>query len=246
MTVKTDRYVEVFWTTYSDPTFNRDLESKILYAKPKPFYPLLLNARGGMPYMRCPAVASECQNDFVVCAPYDFVFTFDSTNRFINTDRFGQDFVDFSIKFHWGELPEGMPPLLQTPPRYIMYSFEDVEVEFTDLPIITSKFSSNVKIIRGAFNISKWYRPLELAFEVVDTSKPVIFEAEEPMCLMRLRTPNNVPVKLTRVEYTPELDARVHACTAVKNKRVGLKMPKLYELAADYLALFKKTVGKDK
>jgi hypothetical protein len=174
------------------------------------------------------------------------MFTFDSANRVINTDRFGQDFVNFSIKSHWGNLPEGMPPLLQTPPRYIMYSFGDVEVEFTDLPIITSKFSSNVKIIRGAFNISKWYRPLELAFEVVDTSKPVIFEAEEPMCLMRLRTPNNVPVKLTRVEYTPELDARVHACTAVKDKRPGLKLPKLYELASDYLELFKQTVGKRK
>jgi hypothetical protein len=196
-------------------------------------------AREGMPYMQCPSVASACQNDFVICAPYDLVFTFNSNTRSLNTDRFGQDFADLSLKVNWGALPQGMPPVLQTPPRYVMYSFDDVEAEITDLPMLTSKFSSNVKIIRGAFNISKWYRPIEVAFEVVDVSKPVVLEAEEPMCLLRLRTPNNVPVKLTRVEYTPELGERVRACVLVKSKRTGLKLPKLYELASSYLDLFK-------
>jgi len=59
-------------------------------------------------------------------------------------------------------------------------------------------------------------------------------------------TPNNLPVKLTRVEYTPELDARVQACLKVKEKRTGLKLFKLYEFASDYLEMFKQTVGKRK
>ena len=234
------KYVEVFWAPYTDLEMNPEFENDVLFAKPKPYFPMLSNARQGMPYLKCPAMTKTHQNDFVICAPYDLVFTFTSGIRAVNTDRFGQKFFDASLRTHWGNLPEGMPPIVQGVPRYMMYSFEDVEIELTDLPILTSKFTRNAKVMGGAFNISKWYRPFEVAFEVVDISKPVELEAGEPMCLLRFRTPNNVPVKLTRVEITPELSSRIKACVKVKDKQKGLKLEQLYELAADCIELFRR------
>ena len=235
------RYVEVFWAPYyRKDVDNIEFENDIVFTKPKPFFPMLLNARDGMPYLKCPAVAEVYQNSYAICAPYDLALTFDDTNKTMSTDRFGQEFFDKTLSLTWITLPQGLPPLVQTTPRYIIYSFDDVELEILDVPIINSKFSRNIKMAHGIFNISKWYRPLEVAFEVVDHSKPVIMEAGEPMCLMRFHTPNNVPVKLTRVDITPDLEARVRACLNVKNKRRGLKLNQLYALASDYLEIFKR------
>jgi hypothetical protein len=235
------RYVEVFWAPYyRKDVDNIEFENDIVFTKPKPFFPMLLNARDGMPYLKCPAVADVYQNSYVVCAPYDLALTFDNTNKTMNTDRFGQEFFDKAISLTWITLPQGLPPLVQTTPRYIMYSFDDVELEMLDIPIINSKFSKNAKIAHGVFNISKWYRPCEVAFEVVDINKPIIMEAGEPLCMLRFHTPNNVPVKLTRVEVTPDLESRVRACLSVKNKRRGLKLNQLYELASEYIEIFKR------
>jgi len=233
------KYVEVFWTPYYNKTLPHEIDNNLVITKPKPFFPMLLDARSGMPYMQCPAVAKKHQNDFVVCAPYDFVISFIEEQKQINTDRYGQRFFETSITANWATLPKEMPPLIQAPPRYLMYSFEDVEIEVTDLPIIQSEFSKNVKMVHGSFNISKWYRPIEAAFEVIDASKPVVIEAGKPMYLIRLRTPNNVPVKLTRVDFTDDLSTKVGACMAVKDKRKGLKLQELYDLAAEYLNVFK-------
>jgi hypothetical protein len=241
----TKKFVEVFWTPYFNKNVSQEFESNILFSRPKPLFPMLLDARKGRPYMACPAVAQEAQNDFVVCAPYDLIFSFDVAQGAINIDRFGQKYADSSITLNWDGLPQNIPPLIHTPPRYVMYAFEDVNVEVVDLPIITSTFSKNVKMIRGGFNISKWCRPLEAAFEVVDISKPVVLEAGEPMFLIRLHTPNNVPVKLTRVEMTPDLEERIQACLLVKSKRQGIKLPKLYDLASSYLELFKQRKQKN-
>lgn len=241
------KYAEVFWAPFyeqanmtklgiSDVEFAND----ILFTKPKPFFPMLLNARQGMPYMKCPAVAKAHQNDFVVCAPYDLVFTFDEATKTISTDRYGQTFFNTMVSASWAALPQGMPPLIQTVPRYIMYSFANVEIETTDLAIIHSEFSRNTKVVQGTYNISKWYRPWDTAFEVVDINKPVVMEAGEPLCLLRFRTPNNVPVKFTRVDVTPELNSRVSACLHVKYKQSGLKLEQLYDLATDFIEAFKR------
>lgn len=234
------RYIEVFWSPYYNKLTSSEFENNILFSKPKPFFPMLMEARNGMPYLKCPAVSKEYQNDFVICAPYDLKYTFDSNLKTISTDRFGQTFYDTMLNTSWHNLPEGLPPLVQSTPRYIIYSFEDVEIEQTDLPILNSKFSSNTKVIRGTYNISKWYRPIEVAFEVIDVTKPVVMEAGEPMCLLRFKTPNNVPIKLTRVDITPELEERILSCLSVKSKRSGLKLEKLYDLAADYIEVFKR------
>jgi hypothetical protein len=235
-----NRYVEVFWT----PFVVNPSDSPLLYLKPKPFFPILAEARKGADYLKCPALVDSFQNDFVICAPYDLNVICESKTKSVFIDRFDQNFFNDNITNRWGVSNEELPPLIHMPPRYLFYSFDNVSIELADLPIIKSDFSSNAKIIRASYNISKWYRSTEVAFEVIDSSKPVTLKAEQPMCLVRFQTPNNVPVKLTRVEFTPELEQRASACMKFKTRRPNMKLDKLYELAAEFIQLFKSTKDK--
>lgn len=232
------RYVEVFWT----PHFFEEYRGAfaVLAQPPKPLFPVLQDLRPNAKYLKCPAIADSCKNEFVVLCPFDLVVTINKENKEITTDRFGQEFYDKNIRNRMGETDPQNPALLTLPIRYTFYSKDSVELETADLPIITSRSSENFKVIRGGFNIGKWVRPIELAVEVVDHTKPITLYADDPLFLLKFKTPNNVPIKLTRVDSTQELARVTQACTGLKQFRPNLKLSKLYELAENYLEVFKR------
>lgn len=238
------RFVEVFWTPFSQPHPN-DLAMELLAVQPpKPFFPYLQQQRAGAQYLKCPAIAQSFQNTYVVFSPVDLVVAVNKEEHAVTTDRYGQDFHTATIANRWQETTVSNPYLLSLPPQYVFYSFDDVEMETCDLPIITSKSSSNFKIIQGGFNISKWMRPIELAVEIIDDTKPIEMFADDPLFSIRFTTPNNVPVKLTRVAYTQDIAKQTRACGTLKSLRPNLKLQKMYELAASSLDLFKRRNSK--
>ena len=234
------KHVEVFWTPY----YHQDTASGYGYeyacVPPKAFYPMLFKARGNVPYLKCPAFVESCKNDFVVCAPFDLNLKVNAETNTLTTDRFGQDFYDNFIINRNEFVKEGNPFLCTLPPKYLFYSKDSVEIEIMDLPIITSKSSENFKVIRAAFNIGKWIRPVELAVELIDATKPITFIANEPLFLVRFKTQDNMPVKFTRVELTNELHGMVLHGGALKRYCPNLKLKQMYELAQERINLFLK------
>jgi len=231
------RYIEVFWT----PFYNiEDAAFNILTVPPKPLFPILKDHRPNSIYLQCPAVTDYCKNEYVVFCPFDLVITIDRENQQVSIDRFGQAFFDKYILNRMHQTDVQSPAILSLPVKYLFYSNDSVELQIADLPIITSKSSENFKVIRAGFNIGKWVRPIELTVEVIDSSKPITMCAEDPLFLLKFKTPNEVPIKLTRVELTPELNTLSRSCTQLKKYRPKLKLAKLYELAEDYLELFKR------
>ena len=124
------------------------------------------------------------------------------------------------------------------PVRLLFFSKENVEVTSGDLPILNTSSAQNFRVIGGGFNISKWYRAVELAVEVKDPSQPISLKADEPLFLVKFKTPNDLPIKMTRIKLTPELRSMTNSCVAVKTFRPGLKMAENYALAADYIKAF--------
>lgn len=232
------RYVEVFWTPWSLKKFSPAYT--VLTPPPKPLFPVLREHRPNANYLQCPAITEACRNEYVAFSPFDLTINIDKANGQIITDRFGQDFFDGNIRNRMDETAPQNPVLLTLPIRYMFYSKDDVEMQTLDLPIITSKSSENFKVIRGGFNISKWIRPIELAVEVIDHTKPITLCAEDPLFLIKFKTPGDVPVKLTRVDRTPELEDLNKVFTGLKTFRPNLKLNKLYELAENYLEWFRR------
>ena len=235
---KPERYVEVFWTPFIKPEGH--LATNVLLQPPKPLFPVLQTRRAGATYLQCPAISDLCKNEYVVFSPFDLVITVNREAQQITTDRFGQEFFNSNLVNRMHQTSVDNPALLTLPVHYVFYSKDNVELEMADLPIITSKSSENFKVVRGGFNIGKWVRPIELVVEVIDHTKPITLYAEDPLFLVKFKTTNNVPVKLTRVDLTPELRTVIASCEKTKFFRPQLKLHKLYELAENYLEFFKR------
>jgi hypothetical protein len=228
------KYVEIFWTPFSaNPTHNW---INLAFSEPKPFYPILQKARPSALYLKCPAVAESFKNDFVISSPVDLVITVDYENRVVTTDRYGDNFYDAFVENRVGQFEAPNPYLLSIPPKYLFYSNDDVELEVKDLPILTSKSSSNFKLIPGRFNIGKWHRPIDTGVECIDPSKPIELVRDDPLYAIRFITKNNVPVKLTRVDLDLALRKKVDAFISLKNFLPKLKLKEMYELAENYLS----------
>ena len=76
-------------------------------------------------------------------------------------------------------------------------------------------FRSNINIIQGEFDISKWIRPVEFSFEIIDKTKPLIFKRGDPLFYVRFATDETV--KLIRKPMTEELDFISSACIYAKD-----------------------------
>lgn len=232
------KYVEVFWAPYSSNP--ADDWVNIAFTPPKPFYPLLQKERQNSFYLKCPAVAESFKNDFVICSPVDLVVTLDYNSRTVTTDRHGQEFYDTFVQNRLHDFEAPSPYLLSLPPKYLFYSYDDVELELKDLPILTSKSNSNFKLIPGRFNIGKWHRPTDTAVECVDPSKPIELVRGEPMFAVRFITKNNVPVKLTRVDIDEAMRKRINTFAGLKKYLPNLRLKDMYEMAEDYISALRK------
>ena len=236
------KYVEVFWAPYKPQKY--DLDFDLAYEAPKSLFAILKKERGAAEYLRCPALIETFKNDFAICAPYDLNITIDYENKKVITDRFGENFYAHMVANRADQFQEGNPYLFTIPVRYFFYSYDDVELEMRDVPIINPPSAENYKMIPGGFNISKWYRPIELAVEVKDCSKPISLRVGDPLFVIRLKTPNDVPVKFTRTELTPELLKVSHACTSLKIFRPNLKLPVVYEMAKERIKMFRNLLNR--
>ena len=228
------KYVEVFWTPLTSNPIND--WNKILFLAPKPFYPFLQKHREGSSYLKCPAMVETTRNDFVILSPFDLEIKTNTVGD-LATDRFGQSFFEENVIARKGEFVQGQPIMASLPPRYAFFCKEDVEMEIRDLPLVVNESNKNFRLIGGRFNISKWHRPVDMSVEFIDPEQPIKLRAEDGLYLVRFITPNNVPVKLVRMQ-DDEIVKSMQACTAVKSFRPGLSLKKSYELAADYIAAF--------
>lgn len=228
------KYAEVFWT----PLSHNNATMQNLFTAPKPLLGAVSIQRQRARYLKCPAFQETIKNEFVIHAPFDLNITINSAERTVSTDRFGQEFYDTFVQNRGAQSPPSNPYIVTLPPYYFFYSKDNVNIEVKDVSLLTSNSLSNIKIIPGGFNISKWIRPIEFAVEVIDSSKPIEMRAGDPLFSIRFITPNNVPVKLTRVEESENLKNMSRACTGVKHYMPHLKLDKAYELAASYLSLF--------
>jgi hypothetical protein len=230
------KYVEVFWT----PVSHQHIVMQHLFTAPKPLLGIVNIQRQGARYLKCPAFQETIKNEFVIQAPFDLNITINAEERTVYTDKFGQAFYDAFVTNRGAHSPPSNPYMVSLPPYYCFYSKDDVSIESKDTSLLTSGSSSNVKVIPGGFNISKWVRPIEFAVEVIDPSKPIEMRAGDPLFSLRFITPNNVPVKLTRVEDGNDLRDMMVACTNVKKYLPHIKLEKAYDLAASYLSVFLK------
>jgi len=194
---------------------------------------LVLKARPGADYIKCPAVVDRLKNTFAIKSPFDFAVDVDEKNNAISTDRFGKKFFDDHVRLR--NVGNGRPILMTLPPAYLFYAHEPVIMELQDLPIILSSASQNTKVVVGEYNIGSWVRPIDWTFELHNQSF-IKINRGDALFAVRFRPSNNRPIKLVRKDLTKDLMSKMYGCLQVKRYVNNLNLPALYEMATQYLS----------
>lgn len=210
-------------------------------------------------WIRCPAVQEFCKNTFVVRNPFYYEIHIDYRNKIKNVKLkpgIHEELVQ-QINHNLVEVKESQGDVnhvtLHTIPRinYIAKYSDSVELEVMPPFFHKEFFEKNISLIPGKFNISKWVRPVEFAFEVDVLKTPqfsVTFEEDEPLYYLRFKTKGDDDIEFEYLESNAELWDFVKTFTGVKNIRPKLSLESCYNYAKKHLLsrAFRKYVDKNK
>jgi hypothetical protein len=202
------------------------------------FYPEMATAN----YRKCPAHQNQFKNTFVVCSPIDMEVV-------INKEESWCDIIEppslpkeaFNPRFK--EENESPYPLFTFRLNRIMLMPQDpsIDVYVEQLePILEWERDTNIRIIEGNFNISKWTRPLEASYEQRTKNMTVKFKRGQPMYYFRLSTndPEDIVV-LNRVEMNKESFEDSERCLQVKEFAPNKRLKFLYDIRDKFIESLK-------
>lgn len=229
--------MNVGWTIYSDPKYSDSSQWKeLVYFEPTASWPIILEERRSADYTMCPAVSDYFNNIFIIRCPYDVTISYDRATDRYTTDRLGQEWYaqTFNPRFPIEKDRQIVGACVTLRINYLFVADQDVEIETMDVPVLSTPLTRNIKLIPGRMNIHRWVRPVDFTFEIQDLDVPLVFKRGDPLFAVRFMTPDRV--KLTNVNYTPELQNVAEACLASKNFVPRKSLKYRYEMAKRFLA----------
>lgn len=186
----------------------------------------LANVAARGEYLKCVAMQDFHINAFTVYSPFDVKFKFDRAANKI--DVFGDNNVNTARFNADGDVE------IQLYPQYVFRSAEPVLMQL--LPPLLTPARSDAFVVPGEFDISKWMRPLNIAFIVPKHVDEFEIKEGEPLFSIRFVTENNKPIKLIRQALTAEEITLVRACTNITYVKLGLSLKALYSLYTKFKA----------
>ena len=200
---------------------------------PVPLLKYLLKVRAEVEYLKCYSVLEVCKNSFVILSPYDLTISINAETTFLSVKEFDKSSY-INMCQNRGATDRGF--MMTMPPSLVFYSKEDVVAEVMPTQLID--LPKNTAFISGCFNISKWIRPVDWTFELVNGATEVKVKRGDPLFVIRFTTKNDAPVALEQVPFSAELHKVTRACTQVKCVMRKMSLNKLYDMAASYISKF--------
>ena len=223
-------------TVYYSPSLPPELYGKdfMLYKEPDSLYKDLLQDKNHQNnynnYMDCPGFLKSLQNTFVVRSSWNTNLTVDLQNgQFLNQ----QNQVD-DIAEHFTPKPNSRSNLMFNIYHNYLFFCED-DLEMTTMPAFmhNSELQSKCTYIPGSFNISRWFRPVEGAFEMKSPITTLNLKDEDPLYYVKFNTTDTI--KLVRFNLTPELWAMSQGCVHHKKYQPMKSLKYLYKLFSSTL-----------
>jgi hypothetical protein len=151
-------------------------------------------------FAKCPAFINALKNTYLVRSPIDVQVSINKLEKWADVivpkrapatillPRFEED--DLENQRYVASL--NIAP-------FVFYSEENVEMQL--LPAFFEP-PSELRVVCGKFNISKWKRPLEYAFELKNSIQTIDIKRGDPLFYLQFITDNDKSITLTRVEET--------------------------------------------
>lgn len=215
-------------------------EVNITFFPPEPAFKYFASLREESEFLKCPAYAKVLKNTFIMKSPYNMDISINAKDRTCHISNQSQEFYDNHI-FLREVLNDVDPIILSIPPRYLFLTDSEVSVEITCLPVFLTP-NSQFGIIPGSFDITKWVRFVECAFEVFNPSDTLKIKIGDPLYMVTFTPANGDTVVLERDICTQEMLDLQEACVRVKRSVSGLNLNTLYRMANDYIKLKLKSI----
>lgn len=217
-----------------------DHVANITHFEPEPAFKYLNSAREDSNFLKCPGLSGFLKNMFVIRCPLDITLEIDVEKQTCRTNDCDQKFFDNNMMVNYKK-GKNDPMILHFFPKYMYVTDSKEPVEFTMLPWF---FRPNeMALIPGSFDITKWIRTTEPAFEIYQ-SGTYTFKRGEPLYCVHFKPESGKLVKLEKGVMTEELRNANWSCVGLKTRLPGLNLKTIYSISHDYIEIMKKRIFK--
>lgn len=152
---------------------------------------------------RCPAFTDKTKNTFIIRSPFDFdidIVNGQATNKSGNLGVMQQAFTK-----------DGENALVQLHMNYYFFSEEDLEITIAAPFFNKAEHLQYGAIVPGTFNISKWFRAINLEFNIWEGVNSLKIKKNEPLAYISFNAKNKIEFK--RFNMTQSLHSASLACS---------------------------------
>lgn len=165
-------------------------------------------------YMACVSYHEYFKNTYVLKHPYTTEWQYHANDNILFNLRLNDSaFIDSY--------------LVDYDLQWIFFSEDDVELETTPAFFHQKESDKYGHILAGSFNISKWFRPISLSWQLWENLQELKFKEDDAIAYLKFKTKNKI--KLVRFEMTPKLEEIANGCSDVKQVIPNLTLTELYE-----------------
>ena len=177
------------------------------------------SSRKGVTYLKCPAHTDFLKNTFVFRAPFDLTIdlevdpTTDSVK--IYCENISQEVFDsiidkrFLFKNEQGTNPY---PLLGVDWLTVFTAEESTLIQVLPAFMHHNDFTEKTTIIPGEYDISKWTRPVETAFEVRSNKERIVIKKDDAIAYIKFHSDEIVKLVKAPTPYDEMKD-----CNDIRN-----------------------------
>lgn len=220
----------VYWGQCFESTELFDSLS-LLLAEPEPVLPQIIRDREVIAgsFTSCPAFQDYYRNTYVVRSPVDITLTYDAKADFLYIKPQDQNFFDNFLIHRGTQIGKDDKPLFSFNIRYLFIADKDCLIEQIPVSMHDVNHNQSARLIGGTFNIAKWYRPIEFAFELLTDEFKI--KKGDPLFYVRFVPKDSKKISLVYKEYTDEDILIAKKCTYLKKAQQNLGLEALYKLA---------------
>lgn len=216
--------VDVYWGMHT--AYTRQTLSNLLWKPPVPLSKLLPEGSGGKEpsggsYRKCSAGIEYWKNTYALLHPED------------STVKVGGDYNNPHIveadPAYWFARPNALKEQYRVDLDFawLFFAEEPVKIQQTP-PFLHNTYDRKDGFVSaGEFDISQWFRPINLAYNLWNGSDSLSVKQDEPAVYLNFLTDKKV--RLRRFELTPELDLLSQQIVQFKMLSPHEPLNKLYD-----------------
>lgn len=173
-------------------------------------------------YLSCPVMVKQMSNTYVIKSPINFSFTW--TGKNIHTPpEYTKEFVDRTLLVR--DINTGVVSLNF---RVIFFADQSVNTTLTGPYFSNNSFANNIRMFPGSFDISKWFRPLDITFQIKSPNTTINIKKGEHLMYLHFDTLDKY--KIQKFDMIPSIDNLALQCLRVKDVMPKKPMDFLYDL----------------